>query len=257
MFNPRDKANDSDEEQERWGQLLRVAIQVFHNDSQAGDITLNILDSPPRAVCGRVLIAGQNDQAPQTPGGTILHSIVQVLRDDTDIHPLHNLESGSLSDSSTADVDQLLIIRNPKMHLAPFPEPDFLRPPRAAMLYKPYLGLSPPDFDYRPCTLTPEIVEEPRVIPGDDWHRNVEGLAPQHMYTIPGLGGRMVEAPFYRYDFLPDYPELLLSRGCNCPNHSHPLRAREDPYPRRVLTSKEAYTFFPGETFAPMVDFAI
>jgi hypothetical protein len=51
---------------------------------------------------------------------------MQVLRDDTDIHPLHDLESGSLSDSSMADVDQLLIIRNPEMHLAPFSEPDFL-----------------------------------------------------------------------------------------------------------------------------------
>jgi hypothetical protein len=125
------------------------------------------------------------------------------------------------------------------------------------MPYKPYLGSPPPDFDYCPCTLTPKVVEEPRVIPRDDWHRNIEGLAPQHSYTIPGLGGRMVEAPFYRYDFLPDYPKLLLSRGCNCPSHSYPLRARENPYPRRVLTSKEAYTFFPGETFTPMVDFTI
>jgi hypothetical protein len=66
-----------------------------------------------------------------------------------------------------------------------------------------------------------------------------------------------MEAPFYRYDFLPDYPELLLLRGCNCPNHSCPLRAREDPYPRRVLTSKEVYTFFPEKTFMPMVDFAV
>jgi hypothetical protein len=100
-------------------------------------------------------------------------------------------------------------------------------------------------------------VEEFGVIPGDDWHRNVEGLVPQHDYTIPGLGGRPMEAPFYRYDFLPNYPELLLSRGRNCPSHLRPLRAREDPYPQRVLTSKEAYTFFPGETFTLMVDFAI
>jgi hypothetical protein len=67
----------------------------------------------------------------------------------------------------------------------------------------------------------------------------------------------MVETPFYRYDFLPDYPKLLLSQGCNCPSHLRPLRAREDPYPHRVFTSKEAYTFFPGEMFTPKVDFAI
>jgi hypothetical protein len=173
------------------------------------------------------------------------------------MHSLHDPESGSLNSLSTADMDQLLTIRNPEMQLAPFLEPDFLRLPQAVTLYKPYLGSLPPDFDYHPCTLIPEVMEEPGVIPGDDWHCNVEGLAPQHSYTIPGLGGRMVEAPFYRYDFLPNYPELLLSRGCNYPSHLCPLRAREDPYPHQVLTSKEAYTFFPRETFTPMVDFAI
>jgi hypothetical protein len=204
---------------------------VFHNDSQARDATPNILDSPPRAVHGHILVTGQNNQAPQTPGGTILHSIMQVLRDDTNLYPLHDPESRSSSGSSTADVDQLLTIRNPEMQLAPFQEPDFLRPPRVATPYKPYLGSPPPDFNYHLRTPTPEVVEEFGVISGDDWHHNVEGLALQHDYTILGLGGRMVEAPFYRYDFLPDYPKLLLSRGCNCPSHLRPLRVREDPYP--------------------------
>jgi hypothetical protein len=182
---------------------------------------------------------------------------VQVLGDDTDIHSLYDPENGSSNSSSTTNVDQLLMIRNPKMQLAPFPEPDFLRLPQAAMPYKPYPGSPPPDFDYRPHTPTPEVVEEPGVIPGDDWHCNVKGLAPQHLYTILGLGERMVKAPFYRYNFLPNYPELLLSWEHNCPSHSCPLRAREDPYPQQVLTSKEAYTFFPGETFTPMVNFTI
>jgi hypothetical protein len=173
------------------------------------------------------------------------------------MHPLHNPENSSLNSSSTADVDQLLTIRNPKMCLAPFPKPDFLRSLQAMMPYEPYLGSPPPDFNYHPCTPTPEVVKESRVILGDDWHRNIEGLVSQHSYTIPGLGGRMVEASFYRYNFLPDYPELLLSWGHNCPSHSCPLRAREDLYPHQVLTSKEAYTFFPGETFTPMVNFAV
>jgi hypothetical protein len=190
-------------------------------------------------------------------GQPILHSVMQVLRDDTDMHPLHDPESSSSASLSTADMDQLLTIRNPKMPLALFPEPDFLRPPWAVMPYEPYPGSPPPDFDYCPCTLTPEVMEEPGVIPGDNWLHNVKGLVLQHSYTIPGLGGRMVEAPFYRYDFLPDYPELLLSQGCNCPSHSHPLRVREDPYPHQVFMSKKAYTFFPGEMFTPMVDFAV
>jgi hypothetical protein len=143
------------------------------------------------------------------------------------------------------------------MLLATFTKLNFLRPPRAATLYEPYPGLLPPDFDYHPYMPTLKVVEEPKVILGDDWLHNVEGLSPQHLYTIPGPGGRIVEAPFYKYDFFPDYPELLLSRGCNCPSHSHPLRAREDLYPCQVFTSKEAYTFFPGETFIPMVDFTV
>jgi hypothetical protein len=256
MFDPGDETNDSDEERERCGQLLHITIQVFHNDSQAGDATPNILDSPPRAVRGRILVAGQNDQAPQTPGGIILHGVVQVLGDDTNLHPLCD-PSESSSGLSMADVDQLLVIRNPEIQPTPVQELDFLRPPWAATPYEPYPGSPPPDFDYRPCTPTPEVVEEFRVIPGGNWHQNIKGVAPQHDYTIPGLGGWPMDAPFYRYDFLPDYPKLLLSRGCNCPSHSHPLRVREDPYPRRVLTSKEAYTFFPGETFTPMVNFAI
>jgi hypothetical protein len=257
MFDPSDKANDSDKEQERQGQILHVAVQVFRNDNQVGDATPNILDSPPRAVCRCIIIAGQNDQAPQTIEGTILHGIVQVLGDNTEMHPLYDPESSLSATSSTIDMDQPLAIRNPEIPLVPFPEPNFLRPPRAITPYELYPGSPPPDFSYCPCMPTPEIVEEPRVIPGDDWLRNIKGLAPRHSYSIPGLGGRMVEAPFYRYDFLPDYLELLLLRGCNCPSHSHPLRAREDPYPRRVLMSKEAYTFFPGETFTPMVDFAV
>jgi hypothetical protein len=99
------------------------------------------------------------------------------------------------------------------------------------MLYEPYPGLPPPNFDYCPCTLTPEFVKELRVIPGDDWLCNIEGLSLVHSYTIPRLGERIVEAPFYRYDFLPDYSELLLLRGCNCLQHSHLLRVREDLYP--------------------------
>jgi hypothetical protein len=118
------------------------------------------------------------------------------------------------------------------MQLAPFPEPDYLRPLQAATLYEPYPGSPPPNFDYHPRMPTPEVVEEFGVIPGDDWHHNIKGLAPQHNYTIPGMGERPMEAPFYRYDFVPNYPELLLLQERNCPSHSHPLRARQDPYPR-------------------------
>ncbi len=71
------------------------------------------------------------------------------------------------------------------------------------------------------------------------------------------MAGREIIAPFFRYDFTPDYPEIILSRGRNCTNHSCPLRAQADPYPCRMLTRKEAYTFYPNESFSPMVDFAL
>jgi hypothetical protein len=124
--------------------------------------------------------------------------------------PPHSPEASSLTTSSTVDMDQLLIIRNPEISMAPFEEPDFLRPPRPAIPYKPYPGSPPPDFDYRPHMPTSELVEELGVIPGDNWLHNVKGLSPVHSYTIPGLRGRMVEAPFYKYNFLPNYPKVLL-----------------------------------------------
>jgi hypothetical protein len=231
MFDPSDETNNSDEEQERREQILCIAVQVFHNDNEVGDTILNILDFPPKAVYGHILVMGQHDQALQTTGQTILHSVVQVLGDNTSMHPLHDPESGSSATLPTVDMDQPLMIRNPEILLAPFLEPDFLRPPQAVTPYKPYPGSLPLDFNYHLHTLTLKVVKESRVIPGDDWLHNIEGLAPQHSYTIPGLGGRIVEAPFYRYNFLPDYLKLLLSRGHNCPSHSRPLRAREDPYP--------------------------
>jgi hypothetical protein len=129
------------------------------------------------------------------------------------MHPLCDPDNSSSATSSTIDVDQPLAIRNPEMLLALFVEPNFLRLPWAAIPYELYPGLPPLDFDYCLQMPTSDIVEEPGVIPGDDWLHNIEGLSSLYPYTIPGLGGRMVEAPFYRYDFTPDYPELLLSQG--------------------------------------------
>jgi hypothetical protein len=103
------------------------------------------------------------------------------------------------------------------MAMAPFKELDFLRPPRPVTLYEPYPSLLPPNFDYQPQTLTPKITKEPGVIPEDNWLCNITRLLPMHPYTILRLGGRMVEAPFYKYDFLPDYPKILLLQEYNCP----------------------------------------
>ena len=103
----------------------------------------------------------------------------------------------------------------------------------------------------------PEESPQLGVIPREEWIRNLQGLEPLVDHRIPGMAGREIIAPFFRYDFTLDYPEIILSRRHGCANHSRPLRAQADPYPRRVLTRKEAYTFYPNETFSPMVDFAL
>jgi hypothetical protein len=102
------------------------------------------------------------------------------------------------------------------MGMVLFKELDFLVPSRPMTPYEPYPGSPPPNFNYQPHMPTPKVIEEPGVIPGDEWLRNIEGLSPMHDYSIPRLGGRTIQAPFYRYDFLPDYPEILLSQGRNC-----------------------------------------
>jgi hypothetical protein len=131
MFDPGDETNDCNKEQERRGQILCVAIQVFCNDNEVGNATPNILDLPLRAVHGHVLITGQHDQALQvsTAGQVIVHGVVQVHRDDVSMYPPHDPETSSSATSSMVDMDQPLAIRNPEMPMAPFPEPDFLRLP--------------------------------------------------------------------------------------------------------------------------------
>jgi hypothetical protein len=204
MFDPGNEANDSDEEWERRGQILHVAVQVFCNNNEVGDAIPNILNLPPRVVRGHILVAGQHDQAPTT-GQTIVHSVVQVFGDDTRIHPLHDPESGSLATLSTINMDQPLMIWNPEILVALFTEPDFLRPPWPATPYELYLGSPPPDFDYCPWTPTPEVIEEPRVIPGDDWLHNIKGLSPEHSYCherhhTRDLKRWLIILPYFFYD---------------------------------------------------------
>ena len=82
-------------------------------------------------------------------------------------------------------------------------------------------------------------------------------MEPLVNHCIPGMADREIITPFFRYDFTLDYPEIILSRGRHCANHSHPLHTWADPYPHHVLTRKEAYTFYPNKTFSLMVDFAL
>ena len=64
-------------------------------------------------------------------------------------------------------------------------------------------------------------------------------------------------ATFYKYDFDTNSPELLLTHGCHCPVHSHPLCARADPYPHPTLTKKQEFAFTPDQPFTRLVDHAV
>src|SRR5258708_21602188 len=143
--------------------------------------------------------------------------------------------------------------------------PDIPMLPQPSMPYPVYPRPPPPTYEedkencgnYQPRSPTPEEGPQPGVIPGKEWIRNLQGLEPLVDHHIPGMAGREIITPFFRYDFTPDYLEVILSCGRNCANYSRPLRTRADPYPCRILTRKEAYTFYPNETFSPMVDFTI
>ena len=64
-------------------------------------------------------------------------------------------------------------------------------------------------------------------------------------------------APFVRYDFDTDSPELLATLGRGCGVHSTMLQARKAPYPTLVFTKKERYLFHPQESFSPIVSKAV
>jgi hypothetical protein len=61
LFQSNNTGNDSDKEWEQRDRIMRDMIQIFHNDDQAGDTSPNILDLPPRAVQGRIIVSEQHD----------------------------------------------------------------------------------------------------------------------------------------------------------------------------------------------------
>src|SRR5216684_6494872 len=201
----------------------------------------NILDSPPQPVQGLVLVDGHATEQRVVQGAVLL---------DKGFMPV---DTPSLP-TVVSDTEPLFITN-----------PDILLPPRPSTLYPVYPGPPPPTYNedkenrgnYQPRSPTPEEGPQLGLIPGDEWIWNLQGLEPLVDHHIPGMAGREIITPFFHYDFTPDYPEIILSHGRNCANYSRPLRAQPDPYPRRVLTQKEAYTFYPNETFSPMVDFAL
>jgi hypothetical protein len=103
--------------------------------------------------------------------------------------------------------------------------------------------------------LTTPTPDEPHpgVHPGVGWCVNNRHL---DVLLDNGRGGLEI-APFIQYDLDDSDPEVLGTRGRGCVVRAFPLHARPDPFPRRVFTRKEEFSFWENETFTPLVDTAI
>ena len=210
---------EEEEEAER-AAIFRHTIRAFRRDTHAGEGTPNILDSPPQPVQGLVLVDGHATEQRVVQGAVLLDEGFMPV--DTPSSP-----------TAVSDTEPLFITN-----------PDILLPLRPSTPYPVYPGPLPPTYDkdkenrgnYQPRSPTPEEGPQPGLIPGDKWIRNLQGLEPLVNHHIPGMAGREIIAPFFHYDFTPDYPEIILSCRCNCANYSRPLRAQLDPYPHQVLT---------------------
>ena len=171
---------------------------TFTRDRQAAKGDPNIHGDPPQATIGQVFIINKNP-------GQIFNVTVQGLG-STFPSPTSTFVP---EDNATFILDNLYIL----------PNPDILLPPRAVTPYPMYPGPPPPTYqedkdaqgNYCPSSPMPEPVEQLGVLPEGDWVCNLKGLEPTLNYLIPGLGGREVVAPFLRFNFEPNMPEVVLT----------------------------------------------
>jgi hypothetical protein len=78
-----------------------------------------------------------------------------------------------------------------------------------------------------------------------------------HNISVPVGAEGLETAPFIRYDFDTDSPELLATHGRGCSVHSSFLHARPKPYELPTLTKKERFLFRMDEPFSPLLDQAV
>jgi hypothetical protein len=88
--------------------------------------------------------------------------------------------------------------------------------------------------------------------PGPGWVPNTD-----HRNITTFDGAARVPIPFVQYDFSSPFPKILSTCGRGCTIETHDLRARQDPYPRGILRTKEEYLFFEDEPFTMLVDEAL
>jgi hypothetical protein len=90
------------------------------------------------------------------------------------------------------------------------------------------------------------------VHPGPGWIPNTN-----HRNITTFNGTARVPVPFVQYDFSSPFPKILSTHGRGCTVKTRDLRARQDPYPRGILHTKEEYLFFEDEPFMMLVNEAI
>jgi len=131
----------------------------------------------------------------------------------------------------------------------------FLSPTQVANLYDTIPVLEDMDEEREEAhTTTPQ----PGVYPGPGWVRNINHSSNTPVYPEYILDNNMeLLAAYYQYDLDTTEPELLLTRGRNCRVHSRPLHARANPYPRPMLTRKQEFAFYPGQSHSKLVDHAL
>jgi hypothetical protein len=161
--------------------------RVFCNDPHGGEGDPNVYGAPSHTIYGRVFVI--NSDNPE--------AIAQVKQE---LLPGGSL--GSVFPSLTTTMNDRNIPFIPNLNI--------LLLPRASTPYPLYPGLPLPTYQededtcgsYHPHFSTPEPVEEvssaeePGVSPGEEWVLNIHGLEPLVNYTIPGLEGCLVMAPF-------------------------------------------------------------
>ena|SRR5258708_4693708 len=112
-----------EEEAAEQAAIFRQTIQAFKRDTQAGDSTPNILNSPPRPVQGLVLVDGHATEQNIVQGMVLLNKNFAPV--DTPSSPT------AVSNS------ELLFIANP----------DILMPPHPSTPYPVYPRLPPPTYE--------------------------------------------------------------------------------------------------------------
>src|SRR5258708_40216460 len=134
---------EEEEEAER-RMVFRQSVQAFRRDTQAGNGTPNILDSPPRPVRGLVLVDGHATEQDIVQGTVLLNE--------------NFIPVNTPSSPTAASDNEPLFIANP----------DILLPPRASTPYLVYPGPPPPTYkedkenrsDYRPSSPMPKQVPQ-------------------------------------------------------------------------------------------------